>query len=63
MLFGSSEEDPFVEPVGLMGLETIGFARANMEEFWIDPIDYQAELREAVSLLARLGVRTMIYNQ
>jgi His-Xaa-Ser system radical SAM maturase HxsC len=53
---------PFVEQVALMGLEMIGFARANMEEVWIDPIDYQAELREAVSLLARRGVRTMIYN-
>jgi MoaA/NifB/PqqE/SkfB family radical SAM enzyme len=53
---------PFVEQVALMGLEMIGFARANMEEVWIDPIDYRAELREAVSLLARRGVRTMIYN-
>jgi His-Xaa-Ser system radical SAM maturase HxsC len=53
---------PFVEQVALMGLEMIGFARANMDEVWIDPVDYQAELREAVSLLARRGVRTMIYN-
>lgn len=53
---------PFVEQVALMGLEMIGFARANMEEVWIDPIEYQPELREAVSLLARRGVRTMVYN-
>ncbi|HSR94091.1 MAG TPA: His-Xaa-Ser system radical SAM maturase HxsC [Solirubrobacterales bacterium] len=52
----------FVEQVALMGLEMIGFARANMDEVWIDPVDYQAELTEAVSLLARRGVRTMIYN-
>lgn len=53
---------PFVDQVALMGLEMIGFARANMEEVWIDPVDYRAELSEAVSLLAKRGVRTMIYN-
>jgi His-Xaa-Ser system radical SAM maturase HxsC len=53
---------PFVEQVALMGLEVIGFARANMDEVWIDPVDYRVELAEAVSLLARRGVKTMIYN-
>jgi His-Xaa-Ser system radical SAM maturase HxsC len=53
---------PFVEQVALMGLEMIGFARANMDEVWIDPVDYRAELGEAVSLLARRGIKTMIYN-
>ncbi len=53
---------PFVEQVALMGLEMTGFARANMEEIWIDPVDYQPELREAVSLLARRRIKTMIYN-
>jgi His-Xaa-Ser system radical SAM maturase HxsC len=53
---------PFVEQVALMGLEMIGFARANMEDIWIDPVEYRTELREAVSLLSRRGVKTMIYN-
>jgi His-Xaa-Ser system radical SAM maturase HxsC len=53
---------PFVEQVALMGLEMIGFARANMDELWIDPIDYKDELAEAVALLDRRRVRTMIYN-
>jgi His-Xaa-Ser system radical SAM maturase HxsC len=53
---------PFVDQVALMGLEMTGFARANMGEVWIDPVDYRAELSEAVSLLAKRGVRTMIYN-
>jgi His-Xaa-Ser system radical SAM maturase HxsC len=53
---------PFVEQVALMGLEMIGFARANMDEVWIDPVDYQAELSEAVALLDRRRVKTMIYN-
>jgi His-Xaa-Ser system radical SAM maturase HxsC len=53
---------PFVEQVALMGLEMIGFARANMEDIWIDPVEYREELKEAVSLLSRRGVKTMIYN-
>jgi His-Xaa-Ser system radical SAM maturase HxsC len=53
---------PFVEQVALMGLETIGFARANLGDVWIDPVDYRTELVEAVTLLDRKGVHTMIYN-
>lgn len=53
---------PFVEQVALMGLEMIGFARANIEEVWIDPVEYRNELNEAVSLLSRRGVKTMVYN-
>jgi len=53
---------PFVEQVALMGLEMIGFARANMDDVWIDPTEYGAELNEAVSLLARRRIKTMIYN-
>ncbi len=46
---------PFVEQVALMGLEMIGFARANIEDVWIDPIDYRDALTEAVMLLDRAG--------
>jgi His-Xaa-Ser system radical SAM maturase HxsC len=53
---------PFVDQVALMGLEMIGFARANLAEVWIDPFDYQAELAEAVATLDRKGITTMIYN-
>jgi His-Xaa-Ser system radical SAM maturase HxsC len=53
---------PFVDQVALMGLEMIGFARANLDLVWIDPVDYQQELVEAVQVLERAGVRTMIYN-
>jgi His-Xaa-Ser system radical SAM maturase HxsC len=53
---------PFVEQVALMGLETTGFARANMDEVWIDPVDYRDELLEAVRRLARRRIRTMVYN-
>ncbi len=52
----------FVEQVALMGLEMIGFARANINDVWIDPTDYQDELAEATRLLARRRIKTMIYN-
>ena len=39
----------FVDQVALMGLEMIGFARANIDDVWIDPVDYQTELTEAVA--------------
>jgi len=53
---------PFVEHVALMGLEMTGFARANMEDVWIDPFEYQEQLAEATLLLDRHGIRTMVYN-
>jgi His-Xaa-Ser system radical SAM maturase HxsC len=53
---------PFVEQVALMGLEMMGLARRNINEVWIDPHDYRAELTEAATILDRHGVRTMIYN-
>lgn len=53
---------PFVDQVALMGLEMIGFARANMNDIWIDPIDYHDALTEAVMLLARKRIPTMVYN-
>ncbi len=53
---------PFVEQVALMGLEVIGFARANIEAVWIDPVEYREQLSEAAILLDRKGIRTLIYN-
>jgi His-Xaa-Ser system radical SAM maturase HxsC len=53
---------PFVDQVALMGLEMIGLARANMETVWIDPIDYRDELAEAVMMLSRRRIKTMVYN-
>src|SRR5262249_54848364 len=53
---------PFVNQVALMGLEMIGFARANIDDVWIDPIEYREELRQAVMLLDRRRIKTMIYN-
>jgi His-Xaa-Ser system radical SAM maturase HxsC len=58
-----SRNIPFVEQVALMGLEMIGLARAHVEDLWIDPYDYRDVLADAVVLLDRIGVRTMLYNQ
>jgi His-Xaa-Ser system radical SAM maturase HxsC len=52
----------FVDHVALMGLELMGFARTNLDALWIDPLDYQAELKAAVETLDRSGLRVSIYN-
>ncbi len=52
----------FVDHVALMGLELIGFARSNVETLWVDPIDYQRELADAVTTLDRAGMAVSIFN-
>jgi His-Xaa-Ser system radical SAM maturase HxsC len=52
----------FVDHVALMGLEQMGFAKANLEELWIDPADYQDELCDATRTLHRVGLNVSIYN-
>lgn len=52
----------FVDHVALMGLELMGFARGNLEALWIDPSDYQAQLRDAVLELERGRMAVSIYN-
>ncbi len=53
---------PFVDQVVWMGLEMTGLARPNANEVWIDPLDYQGELAEAVHILHAAKVHTMVYN-
>jgi His-Xaa-Ser system radical SAM maturase HxsC len=53
---------PFVDHVALMGLENTGFAIANADELWIDPIDYKSELANAVDLLVSAKVNVSVYN-
>lgn len=52
----------FVEHVALMGLEMIGFTRANLDKLWIDPIEYKDYLSEAVAILRTYGIPTSVYN-
>ncbi|MFR9546338.1 MAG: His-Xaa-Ser system radical SAM maturase HxsC [Rikenellaceae bacterium] len=53
---------PFISQIAFMQMETLGLADKNIEELWIDPYDYNEQLREAVSLLADRGIKTHIYN-
>lgn len=52
----------FVDHVALMGLEMMGFTRANLDALWIDPIDYRNELRQAVRILAAHKIPVSVYN-
>ncbi len=52
----------FVDHVALMGLEVVGFAKANLDALWIDPLDYQTQLALAVETLDRAGMSVSIYN-
>jgi His-Xaa-Ser system radical SAM maturase HxsC len=53
---------PFVDHVALMGLENTGFALANQDVLWIDPIDYRKDLTAAVSILSSANVHVSVYN-
>ena len=53
---------PFVDHVALMGLEDTGFAIANSDLLWIDPMDYRDELTNAVGVLTSTGMKASIYN-
>ena len=53
---------PFVDHVALMGLENTGFALANQDLLWIDPVDYREDLATSVNILSSAGVRVSVYN-
>jgi hypothetical protein len=53
---------PFAAHVALMGMEMFGFVNKNLQELWIDPYDYQAELLEATETLSLSGLNVSIYN-
>jgi His-Xaa-Ser system radical SAM maturase HxsC len=53
---------PFTAHVTFMGLEMFGFTNKNLDDLWIDPHDYQSELRGAVVLLHASGMNVSIYN-
>jgi His-Xaa-Ser system radical SAM maturase HxsC len=52
----------FVDQVALMGLEMMGFTRANIDSLWIDPIEYKDQLSKAVKLLHSYGLKVFVYN-
>ncbi|MCH5302933.1 MAG: His-Xaa-Ser system radical SAM maturase HxsC [Prevotella sp.] len=53
---------PFVSQVAFLQMETTGYAETNLNELWIDPYDYNEELKQAVLLLSNRGICTRIYN-
>lgn len=52
----------FVDHVALMGLEIMGFTRANLDVLWVDPVEYQSQLKDAVNVLSAHGMNVSIYN-
>ncbi len=53
---------PFVFHVALMGMEVCGLAAENIDQLWIDPVEYQSFLRDAVLQLHRQMMNVSIYN-
>lgn len=53
---------PFVSQVAFLQMETTGMAEKNLDELWIDPYDYNEELKQAVLLLENRGICAKIYN-
>jgi His-Xaa-Ser system radical SAM maturase HxsC len=53
---------PFVDHVALMGMEHTGFAIANDDTLWIDPLDYQEQLKAGVDVLSTAGINVSVYN-
>ncbi len=52
----------FVDHVALMGLEMMGFTRANLDSLWIDPISYKDYLSEAINIFRSYGMVVSVYN-
>lgn len=53
---------PFVSQVAFLQMETTGMAETNFDDLWIDPYDYNEELKQAVLLLSNRGICARIYN-
>jgi His-Xaa-Ser system radical SAM maturase HxsC len=52
----------FARHVTFMGLEVIGFGKANVDSLWVDPADYATHLEEAVLFLSDAGMTVSVYN-
>jgi His-Xaa-Ser system radical SAM maturase HxsC len=53
---------PFVNHIAFMGMEIMGYARKNINSLWIDPYEYNDELKAAVYELNRNRLNVSIYN-
>ena len=53
---------PFVGWIAFMRMEQTGYAEKNAKKVWIEPIDFQKELFDAVKYLADWNYRVSIFN-
>lgn len=53
---------PFVRYVAFMGIEYTGYTMKNHKLVWIDPLEYQSELENAVCELSRWGIDVSVFN-
>lgn len=53
---------PFVDHIALMGLENMGYVKANWNQLWIDPLDYADTLEDTVKYLFYRRMNLSIYN-
>jgi len=53
---------PFVYHIAFMQMEVFGMARENIAKLWIDPFDYNEELKEAIAYLSLRDMEASIYN-
>jgi His-Xaa-Ser system radical SAM maturase HxsC len=53
---------PFVDHVALMGLENMGYVRANWSLLWEDPLDYSPILEDTVRYLFYRRMNVSVYN-
>ena len=53
---------PFAAHISLMGMEPTGHARYHHDKVWLDPVEYQGVLADAVEFLDVRGMTVSIYN-
>ncbi|HBX51114.1 MAG TPA: His-Xaa-Ser system radical SAM maturase HxsC [Bacteroidales bacterium] len=53
---------PFVFHVAFMQMEPMGFAKDNIKDLWIDPVDYNNELEKALLNLYYRDLHISVYN-
>lgn len=53
---------PFVYQISFMQMEPIGNALSNIDKLWIDPVDYNNELEDAIKILHYRDLHVSIYN-
>jgi len=57
-----SMNTPYVQHVAIMGIEAIGHAKDNIEQLWVDPIDYGDGITATIKTCRRHGIPVSIFN-